>query len=45
MVRMVGFRNVIVRECARVGAEIVVRIPGERLDDFSHFSATARSWA
>ena len=44
MVRMVGFRNVVVHEYARIDAQIVVRILREHLDDLSRFSATARSW-
>ena len=44
MVRMVGFRNVVVHEYARIDAQIVVRILREHLDDLSRLSATALSW-
>jgi uncharacterized protein YutE (UPF0331/DUF86 family) len=44
MVRMVGFRNVIVHEYARVEAEIVVRILRQHLDDLARFGTTARAW-
>jgi uncharacterized protein YutE (UPF0331/DUF86 family) len=44
MVRMVGFRNVVVHEYARVDAEIVVRILREHLDDLAGFGARAREW-
>ncbi|MGH7266240.1 MAG: type VII toxin-antitoxin system HepT family RNase toxin [Candidatus Rokuibacteriota bacterium] len=44
MVRMVGFRNVIVHEYARVDAEIVVRILREHLGDLAGFAARARGW-
>ncbi|HEV8674770.1 MAG TPA: DUF86 domain-containing protein [Methylomirabilota bacterium] len=44
MVRMVGFRNVIVHEYARVEAEIVVRILRQHLDDLARFGFTARAW-
>jgi uncharacterized protein YutE (UPF0331/DUF86 family) len=44
MVRMIGFRNVVVHKYARVDAQIVVRILREHLDDLSRFAATARSW-
>lgn len=44
MVRMVGFRNVIVHEYARVDAEIVVRILHQHLDDLARFGTAARAW-
>jgi uncharacterized protein YutE (UPF0331/DUF86 family) len=44
MVRMVGFRNVIVHEYARVDAEIVIRILRQHIDDLARFGATARAW-
>jgi uncharacterized protein YutE (UPF0331/DUF86 family) len=44
MVRMVGFRNVVVHEYARVDAEIVVRILRQHIDDLARFGATARAW-
>jgi uncharacterized protein YutE (UPF0331/DUF86 family) len=44
MVRMVGFRNVLVHEYARVDAEIVIRILRQHLDDLARFGATARAW-
>jgi uncharacterized protein YutE (UPF0331/DUF86 family) len=44
MVQMVGFRNVIVHEYARVEADIVVRILREHLADLARFGATARRW-
>jgi uncharacterized protein YutE (UPF0331/DUF86 family) len=44
MVRMVGFRNVIVHEYARVDADIVIRIPRQYLGDLTRFGITARAW-
>ncbi|MGH7339218.1 MAG: type VII toxin-antitoxin system HepT family RNase toxin [Candidatus Rokuibacteriota bacterium] len=44
MVRIVGFRNVVVHEYARVDPEIVVGILREHLDDLARFGATARRW-
>jgi uncharacterized protein YutE (UPF0331/DUF86 family) len=44
MVRIVGFRNVLVHEYARVDAEIVVRILREHLEDLARFGAAARRW-
>jgi uncharacterized protein YutE (UPF0331/DUF86 family) len=44
MVRMVGFRNVVVHEYARIAPEIVVRILRERLDDLARFGSLARRW-
>ena len=44
MVEMTGFRNVLVHEYTRVDAQVVVRILGERLRDFSRFEAEALGW-
>jgi uncharacterized protein YutE (UPF0331/DUF86 family) len=44
MIRMMGFRNIVVHEYARVDAEIVVRILREHLADLARFGAAARSW-
>lgn len=44
MGRMVGFRNVIVHEYARIEAEIVVRILREHLGDLARFGVVARGW-
>lgn len=44
MIRMAGFRNVIVHEYTRVDPEIVVRVLRERLGDLAKFRATALSW-
>ncbi|MBI2525434.1 MAG: DUF86 domain-containing protein [Candidatus Rokubacteria bacterium] len=44
MVRMAGFRNVLVHEYARVDAEIVVGILAGRLGDLARFRATALAW-
>jgi uncharacterized protein YutE (UPF0331/DUF86 family) len=44
MIRMMGFRNIVVHEYARVDAEIVVRILREHLADLAGFGAAARSW-
>ncbi len=44
MVRMAGFRNVLVHEYARVDAEIVVGILADRLDDLARFRASALAW-
>ncbi len=41
---MVGFRNVVVHEYARVDAEVIVRILRDHLDDLARFGATARTW-
>ena len=40
MVRMSGFRNLIVHEYARIDAAMVVRVLQERLGDFAAFKAT-----
>jgi uncharacterized protein YutE (UPF0331/DUF86 family) len=45
MVRMAGFRNVIVHEYARVDAAIVVDVLRNRLGDFLHFRDAALGWA
>ena len=45
MVKMTGFRNVIVHEYARIDAEIVIRILREHLDDFRRFEAEALHWS
>ncbi len=44
MVRMAGFRNVVVHEYARIDPDIVVRILRERLDDLARFGSVARGW-
>ena len=44
MVRMAGFRNVLVHEYARVDAEVVVGILAGRLDDLARFRTTAVGW-
>jgi uncharacterized protein YutE (UPF0331/DUF86 family) len=44
MIRMAGFRNVLVHEYATVDANIVVRILREHLGDFSRFGDAARAW-
>lgn len=44
MVRMAGFRNVIVHEYARVDSAIVVDVLRNRLADFMRFRAAALSW-
>lgn len=44
MGRMVGFRNVIVHEDARVDAEIVVRSLRQHLGDLTRLGTTARAW-
>lgn len=44
MVRMAGFRNVIVHEYARVDSAIVVDVLRNRLADFVRFRAAALSW-
>lgn len=44
MIRMMGFRNVVVHEYARVDPEIVVRILRDRLEDLTRFGTTARRW-
>lgn len=44
MVRMTGFRNVIVHEYTRVDAAIVVRVLRDDLDDLARFRLAALAW-
>ena len=44
MVRMTGFRNVIVHEYTRVDAAIVVRVLRDDLDDLARFRQAALAW-
>jgi len=44
MVRMTGFRNVLVHEYATVNPEIVVRILRDHLVDLQRFGAAAKQW-
>lgn len=44
MVRMAGFRNVLVHEYTRVDPEIVVRILEAHLDDLALFKTAALTW-
>ena len=44
MIRMTGFRNVIVHEYTGIDAEIVVRVLHDRLEDFRSFEAEALRW-
>lgn len=44
MVRMTGFRNVLVHEYTEVDATIVVRILGHHLDDLRRFGSVATKW-
>ncbi|WP_337288945.1 DUF86 domain-containing protein [Candidatus Methylomirabilis sp.] len=44
MVRMSKFRNVIVRDYARVDPAIVVQILRERLEDFTRYKAAVLEW-
>jgi uncharacterized protein YutE (UPF0331/DUF86 family) len=44
MVRMCGFRNLIVQEYARINAAIVVRILQEHLGDFARFKTAVLGW-
>ncbi|MBI5627629.1 MAG: DUF86 domain-containing protein [Candidatus Rokubacteria bacterium] len=44
MVRMAGFRNVLVHEYTRVDPEIVVRILQGHLDDLARFRTAALAW-
>ena len=44
MVRMAGFRNVLVHEYTRVDPEIVVGILRTRLDDLARFRTAALAW-
>ena len=45
MVKMTGFRNVIVHEYARIDTEIVIRILRKHLDDFRRFETEALHWS
>ena len=45
MVKMTGFRNVIVHEYAGIDVEIVIRILREHLDDFRRFETEALHWS
>lgn len=44
LVRMAGFRNVLVHEYTRVNPEIVVDVLRNRLGDFGRFRDTALGW-
>ena len=44
MVKMTGFRNVIVHEYAGIDVEVVIRVLRERLDDFRRFETAALRW-
>ncbi len=44
LVRMAGFRNVLVHEYARVNPEIVIDVLRNRLGDFGRFRDTALGW-
>lgn len=44
MVRMAGFRNIIVHEYARIDAGIVVGVVRDRLADFARFRDTVLTW-
>jgi len=44
MVRMVGFRNVLVHEYAQVDAALVVRLLSNHLGDFGRFREAAKGW-
>ena len=44
MVRMAGFRNVLVHEDTRVDPEIVVAILKGHLDDLARFKTAALAW-
>ena len=44
MVRMAGFRNVLVHEYTRVDPEIVIRILEGHLDDLARFRTAALAW-
>ena len=44
MVRMAGFRNVLVHEYTRVDPEIVIRILEGHLDDLARFKTAAFTW-
>lgn len=44
MIRMAGFRNILVHEYTAVDAGIVVRILREHLGDFGRFRDAVRTW-
>ena len=44
MIEMTGFRNVVVHEYTRIDAAVVIRILGERLEDFRRFETEALRW-
>ena len=44
MIRMSGFRNVIVHEYSRIDPALVVRVLHEQLDDFAQFKAAVLEW-
>lgn len=44
MVRMAGFRNVLVHEYTAVDAQIVVRVLREHLGEFGRFGDAVRAW-
>jgi uncharacterized protein YutE (UPF0331/DUF86 family) len=45
MVRMAGFRNVLVHEYTAVDGRIVVRVLREHLGDLERFATAARAWS
>lgn len=45
MVKMTGFRNVVVHDYAGIDAEVVIRVLRERLDDFRRFETEALYWS
>lgn len=44
MIRMSGFRNLIVHEYGRIDPAMVVRILRENLQDFARFKAAVLGW-
>ena len=44
MVKMTGFRNVVVHDYAGIDVEVVLRVLRERLDDFRRFETEALRW-
>ncbi len=44
MVRMAGFRNVLVHEYTRIDEQIVIRILRQHLDDLRSFKDAASNW-
>jgi uncharacterized protein YutE (UPF0331/DUF86 family) len=44
MVKMTGFRNVIVHDYAGIDVEVEIRVLHERLDDFRRFETEALRW-